>query len=219
VILAVAVGAPPASGAPVPEPPTVGSAHFQLTTDCDAETRTRVLGRLEAFRDALEILVLAATGVELGPSPVRMRLFEEPRDYAAYAWQNAPGLGHNGGFYDGATRTVYTYRRSNPTQLLFHEVTHAVMGDVFEDPWYERYARPGWPVWFDEGFAEYASSSALDPGGGDQVWRAATGAARHPGRRAGAWAADAAVAAIARPGGGFLRSVHGPLVRPGLGAG
>jgi hypothetical protein len=165
VILAVAVGAPPASGAPVPEPPTVGSAHFQLTTDCDAETRTRVLGRLEAFRDALEILVLAATGVELGPSPVRMRLFEEPRDYAAYAWQNAPGLGHNGGFYDGATRTVYTYRRSNPTQLLFHEVTHAVMGDVFEDPWYERYARPGWPVWFDEGFAEYASSSALDPGG------------------------------------------------------
>ncbi|MEZ4268905.1 MAG: hypothetical protein R3F39_21320 [Myxococcota bacterium] len=164
MLLAVPGLAPAAQAAP-PEALTVGNAHFELTTDCDPETRTRVLGRLEGFRDALEILVLAATGVALGPNPIRMRLFEEPRDYAAYARQNAPGLGHNGGFYDGATRTVYAYRRSNPMQLLFHEITHAVMGDVFEDPWYERYARPGWPVWFDEGFAEYASSSAQDPGG------------------------------------------------------
>ncbi|MCB9728150.1 MAG: hypothetical protein H6746_06690 [Deltaproteobacteria bacterium] len=146
-------------------PTTVGTAHFELTSTCDADTRSAVLRRLEAFRSALEILVLAATGVALGPNPVRITLFEEPREYAAYADAHAPGLGHNGGYYDGQTRTVYTYRRSNPMQLHFHEITHAVMGDVFGDPWYERYARPGWPVWFDEGFAEYASSYAVDARG------------------------------------------------------
>lgn len=164
-ILALVGTAGPASAGEAPPMVTVGTAHFELTTDCDAETRSRLLARLEAFRDALGILVLAATDVPLGPSPVRMQLFEQPTDYAAFTVDHAPGLGHNGGYYDGATRTVYAYRRSNPMQLLFHEITHAVMGDVFGDPWYERYARPGWPVWFDEGFAEFASSSALDASG------------------------------------------------------
>ncbi|MGM0576751.1 MAG: hypothetical protein ACQEXJ_13560 [Myxococcota bacterium] len=163
VVLAASLApSPPAAAV---EGEACHTGHFVLSTDCDAETRDWVASRLEAFRSALEILVPAATGVALSPEPIRVLLFEAPERYEAWAAEHAPALRHNGGYYDGRTRTVVAYQRSNPLQLQFHEIAHAVMGDVFDDPEYRRYARAGWPVWFDEGFAEYISS--WESSGGD----------------------------------------------------
>jgi hypothetical protein len=141
------------------------SDHFELTAGCDAATRRRLMGHLETFYSVLEVLVPAATGVPLGEAPIRVLLFEEPSEYHAHVRRHAPGLGHNGGYYDGASRTVVSHRRANPLQLQFHEIAHAALGDVFGDPAHERYGRPGWPVWFDEGFAEYVSSFEVVPEG------------------------------------------------------
>lgn len=144
---------------------TERSDHFELTASCDEETRRRLLGHLETFHSVLDVLVPAATGVPLNDAPIRVLLYEEPTDYQAHVRGHAPGLGHNGGYYDGASRTVVSHRRANPLQLQFHEIAHAALGDVFGDPAHERYGRPGWPVWFDEGFAEYVSSFEVVPEG------------------------------------------------------
>lgn len=172
------LAAAPDRGAESPDLVTHRTQHFVLTTDCDGQTRRWIASRLEAFYDALEILVPAATGVAMSPDPIRVMLFENAEGFADHARDAAPGLGHNGGYYDGATRTVVAYHRSNPLQLQFHEISHAAMGDVFADPQYRRYARPGWPVWFDEGFAEYVSSYEVVEGalrfGAPHVARLAT---------------------------------------------
>lgn len=150
---------------PGPAMSTHRSAHFELTSACDTATRGRIVSHLETFHSVLEVLVPAATGVQLGDTPIRVLLYEEPSDYHTHVRRHAPRLGHNGGYYDGATRTVVAHRRANPLHLQFHEITHAALGDVFEDPHYNRYSRPGWPVWFDEGFAEYVSSFEIVPEG------------------------------------------------------
>jgi hypothetical protein len=144
---------------------TERSDHFVLTAGCDDRTRRRLMGHLETFHSVLEVLVPAATGVAVGEEPIRVLLYEEPSEYHAHVRRHAPGLGHNGGYYDGASRTVVSHRRANPLQLQFHEIAHAALGDVFRDPAHERYGRPGWPVWFDEGFAEYVSSFEVVPEG------------------------------------------------------
>jgi hypothetical protein len=141
------------------------SQHFELTSGCDAATRARIVSYLETFHSVLDVLVPAATGVALGDTPIRVLLYEEPGDYHTHVRRHAPRLGHNGGYYDGATRTVVSHRRANPLQLQFHEIAHAALGDVFDDPHYSRYSRPDWPVWFDEGFAEYVSSFEVVPEG------------------------------------------------------
>jgi len=151
--------------AAAPSMVTERSDHFELTARCDVETRQRLMSHLETFHSVLKVLVPAATGVDLGPAPIRMLLYEEASEYHAHVRQHAPGLGHNGGYYDGAARTVVSHRRANPLQLQFHEIAHAALGDVFNDPTHARYSRPGWPVWFDEGFAEYVSSFEVLPEG------------------------------------------------------
>ncbi|MEC9073159.1 MAG: hypothetical protein VX938_12285, partial [Myxococcota bacterium] len=135
--------------------------HFLIDANCDEASRTWIASRLEAFRDALEVLVPAATGVSLSDRTIRIKLFETRAEYLKDTARHAPRLAHNGGFYDGANRTVVAYRRANPLQLQLHEVAHAVLGDVFSDATFTRYGRPGWPVWFEEGFAEYVSSYVL----------------------------------------------------------
>lgn len=135
--------------------------HFLIDSNCDVSSRTWIASRLEAFRDALEVLVPAATGVPLSDRTIRVKLFETREEYLKDASGHASRLVHNGGFYDGANRTVVAYRRANPLQLQLHEVAHAVLGDVFSDATFTRYGRPGWPVWFEEGFAEYVSSYVL----------------------------------------------------------
>ena len=134
------------------------SEHFELSTAAPLEARRALLDHLESFHSVLKVLVPSVTGVHLGDQPVRLLLYEDPESYHAHVRRHAPGLGHNGGYYDGASRTVVSHRRANPLQLQFHEIAHAALGDVFDDPTHTRYARPGWPVWFDEGFAEYVSS-------------------------------------------------------------
>jgi hypothetical protein len=154
----LATGASAAGRAPTV---TYRTPHFVLTTDSDPDTLSRVASRLEAFHDAMAVLVPAATGAALPELPIRVRLFEDAASYRAFAATHAPALADNGGYYDGATRTVVAHRRSNPLQLVLHEVVHAMLGDVFGDPDHLRYSRPAWPIWFDEGFAEYASSVRL----------------------------------------------------------
>jgi len=136
----------------------VETEHFVVKTDCSPQTIKWVTSRLEAFRSALDILLSATMGVPLADERVKILLFEHARDFSAHAEVHAPALRHNGGYYDGATRTVVAFYRSNPLRLLLHEVVHAALGDVFKDANYRRYTRRGWPVWFDEGFAEYAAS-------------------------------------------------------------
>jgi len=150
---------------PGPAMTTSRSAHFELRSGCDPATRAKIISDLETFHSVLEVLVPAATGVQLGDTPIRVLLYEEPSDYHTHVRRHAPSLGHNGGYYDGATRTVVAHRRANPLHLQFHEITHAALGDVFNDPHYIRYSRQGWPVWFDEGFAEYVSSFEIVPEG------------------------------------------------------
>ena len=147
----------PAGAAPRP-------ARFDLATDCDSVTRAWLVTRLDAYRRALDVLVPAVTGVAAPTTPVRLLVFERPERYAAYVSENAPALGHSGGYYDGSTRTVVSHLVANPLRLHFHEIAHAVMGDVFDDPRYERYGHPRWPVWLDEGFAEYVSSYDVEAG-------------------------------------------------------
>jgi hypothetical protein len=49
-------------------------------------------------------------------------------------------------------------------QLYFHEIMHAVMGELFSDHFFFRYTRPNWPIWFDEGIAEYFGSFDVHEG-------------------------------------------------------
>lgn len=144
---------------------TERSDHFELSASCDAETRRRLIGHLETFHSVLRVLVPSATGVTLKDAPIRVLLYEDAEAYHRHVRRHAPGLGHNGGYYDGGSRMVVSHRRANPLQLHFHEIAHAALGDIFEDPSHQRYARPGWPVWFDEGFAEYVSSFEVVPEG------------------------------------------------------
>ena len=89
----------------------------------------------------MAVLVPAATGAALPELPIRVRLFEDAASYHAFASTHAPALADNGGYHDGATRTVVAHRRSNPLQLVLHEVVHAMLGDVFGDPDHQRYGR------------------------------------------------------------------------------
>ncbi len=141
------------------------SEHFLLSAACDDETRKVLIGHLETFHSVLKVLVPSVTGVPLSDAPIGVLLYEEAKDYHAHVREHAPGLGHNGGYYDGHQRRVVSHRRANPLQLQFHEIAHAALGDVFNDPTHKRYARSGWPVWFDEGFAEYLSSFEVVPEG------------------------------------------------------
>jgi len=144
---------------------TERSDHFIVSAACDAQTRKILIGHLETFHSVLNVLVPSVTGIGLSDAPIGVLLYEDAGDYHAHVRQHAPGLGHNGGYYDGHARRVVSHRRANPLQLQFHEIAHAALGDVFDDPTHQRYARPGWPVWFDEGFAEYVSSFEVVPEG------------------------------------------------------
>lgn len=134
------------------------SEHFRLLCDCPDAVRDETMAQLEAFHDVLTILIPAVTGVAIVDQQIELMLFEERSDYTKHVNSFAPNLAHNGGYYDGKNRRIVAHRRANPLQLQFHEIVHAAMGDVFADPAYQRYAKRGWPVWFDEGFAEYVSS-------------------------------------------------------------
>jgi len=135
-----------------------------LWTDTRAEYATELMDRLDSFLAQAHAEMARILDVQATPKPVQIYVFESQERYQEYAREHAPGLVNNGGFYDGGMRTVVTYRYNNSMQLYFHELVHAMMGEQFADHNFTRYTRKHWPVWFDEGIAEYLGSFELHGG-------------------------------------------------------
>ncbi|MSQ82763.1 MAG: DUF1080 domain-containing protein [Myxococcales bacterium] len=135
-----------------------------LWTDTRADYATELMERLDSFLAQAHAEMAQILDVQATPKPVQIYVFESQERYQDYAREHAPGLVNNGGFYDGGMRTVVTYRYNNSMQLYFHELVHAMMGEQFADHNFTRYTRRHWPVWFDEGMAEYLGSFELHAG-------------------------------------------------------
>ena len=136
--------------------------HFVVRSNT-ADVYARALGqKLDVYYDQLATMLPALLQEPIQTVKASVILFERQDDYQRYARRNAPQLINNGGYYDGATRTIVTYRYNNSLQLYFHEILHAVMGEVFKDHYFFRYSKPNWPIWFDEGLAEYFGSFRVD---------------------------------------------------------
>ena len=136
--------------------------HFRLRTDAAPDYANALIRRLDQYHDRLSQGLADTFRTSFRIPRTSIVLFERQDDYQRYANHNAPQLTNNGGYYDGGTKTIVTYRYNNSMQLYFHEIIHAVMGEVFEDPFFYRYTRPNWPIWFDEGLAEYYGSFHVD---------------------------------------------------------
>ena len=137
---------------------TYMSKHFVLKTNCTPEFSVELSQRLDTYYEQLQELLPPILGEPLQAVRASVILFEQQDDYQKYAHKNAPLLVNNGGYYDGATRTIVTYRYNNSIQLYFHEILHAVLGQMFKDHYFFRYSKKNWPIWFDEGIAEYFGS-------------------------------------------------------------
>lgn len=135
-----------------------------LWTDTRADYATELMERLDSFLAQAHAEMAQILDVQATPKPVQIYVFESQERYQDYAREHAPGLVNNGGFYDGGMRTVVTYRYNNSMQLYFHELVHAMMGEQFADHNFTRYTRRHWPVWFDEGMAEFLGSFELHAG-------------------------------------------------------
>ncbi len=129
-----------------------------LLTDTRHEYAVDLLGKLDSFSAQAHAELSRVIEVSATPKPSQIIVFEAQERYQEYARQHAPGLVNNGGYYDGGARTVVTYRFNNSMQLYFHELVHAMMGEQFGDHNFSRYTRRNWPIWFDEGMAEYLGS-------------------------------------------------------------
>lgn len=138
--------------------------YVALWTDCRPEYAKELLGQLDSFVRQAHDQLAQILGLQVQPKPVQIYVFEAQEQYQAYAREHAPALVGNGGYYDGALRTVVTYRYNNSVQLYFHELVHAILGEQFGDHQFSRYTRRHWPVWFDEGMAEYLGSFRLQDG-------------------------------------------------------
>lgn len=132
-----------------------------LWTDTRPEYASELLGRLDSFLAQAHAELGKVLELQVAAKAVQIYVFESQERYQEYAREHAPGLVNNGGFYDGGMRTVVTYRYNNSMQLYFHELVHAVMGEQFGDHHFTRYTRRNWPIWFDEGIAEYLGSFDL----------------------------------------------------------
>jgi hypothetical protein len=132
--------------------------HFILRSNTPEEYALSLGAKLDEYYDQLSSLLPALLREDVKVVKASVILFERQDDYQRYARSNAPQLVNNGGYYDGATRTIVTYRYNNSLQLYFHEILHAVMGEVFKDHYFFRYSKANWPIWFDEGLAEYFGS-------------------------------------------------------------
>ncbi len=146
----------------VPNLKVYTSKHFVIRSNA-AEPFVRGLGhRLDSYYDQLAVMLPALLQEAIQPPKVSVVIFERQDDYQRFARRHAPQLVNNGGYYDGATRTIVTYRYNNSLQLYFHEILHAVMGEVFKDHYFFRYSKPNWPIWFDEGLSEFFGSFRVD---------------------------------------------------------
>lgn len=147
--------------------------HFDIRTNTGDAFAQSLGKKLDSYFEQLSTLLPALLQESIEPIRVSIIVWERQEEYQREARRNAPQLINNGGYYDGATRTIMTYRFNNSLQLYFHEILHAVMGEVFKDHYFFRYSRPNWPIWFDEGLAEYfgsfESDLAADDGAGIRI--------------------------------------------------
>ena len=141
---------------------TYTTRHFVLRTNAVDRYAKLLGGRLDAYYEQLARMLPALLAEPIQDVKASVILFERQEDYQRYARRNAPQLVNNGGYYDGATRTIVTYRYNNSLQLYFHEILHAIMGQIFDDHYFFRYSKPNWPIWFDEGLAEFFGSFVVD---------------------------------------------------------
>lgn len=136
-----------------------------LRTDTEHSYATALLTKLESFVAQANHHLARILAVPRRNVAVTIVVFESQERYQRYARKHAPGLVNNGGYYDGSSRTVVTYRFNNSMQLYFHELVHAMMAEHFGDHHFSRYTRKQWPIWFDEGMSEYLGSYAVDGDG------------------------------------------------------
>ncbi|MCO4763780.1 MAG: DUF1080 domain-containing protein [Myxococcales bacterium] len=133
-----------------------------LRTDSDEAYARALLHKLDSFLAQANTELSRVLDVPVRKVGATIVVFEAQDRYQRQARRNAPGLVNNGGYYDGSTRTVVTYRFNNSMQLFFHELVHAVMAEHFHDHHFSRYTRRNWPIWFDEGMSEYLGSYAVE---------------------------------------------------------
>ena len=166
-LLALSAGVVHAQGVPAtsesarPALRNYSGRHVVLQTDTRPEYAQELLGKLDGFIAQAHAELARVLDVPAQPRPTKVVVFETQERYQDYARLHAPGLVNNGGYYDGGLRTVVTYRYNNSMQLYFHELVHAMMGEQFGDHHFSRYTRRNWPIWFDEGIAEYLGSFDL----------------------------------------------------------
>lgn len=136
-----------------------------LRTDSEHAYASALLTKLQSFVAQANHHLARILAVPRRDIAVTIIVFESQERYQRYARRHAPGLVNNGGYYDGSSRTVVTYRFNNSMQLYFHELVHAMMAEHFGDHHFSRYTRKQWPIWFDEGMSEYLGSYAVDGDG------------------------------------------------------
>lgn len=161
----------PAVGAAQPDGPQtaplrvyVGNSVTLRTDASDAYARA-LLGKIDSFLAQANAELAALLDAPARKVDATIVVFESQDRYQRHAREHAPGLVNNGGYYDGSTRTVVTYRFNNSMQLYFHELVHALMAEHFDDHHFSRYTRKHWPIWFDEGVSEYLGSYRVDAAG------------------------------------------------------
>ncbi len=132
-----------------------------LRTDADKAYALALRSKLDSFLTQANAEIARVLDVPVRKVGATIVVFESQERYQRHARRHAPGLVNNGGYYDGSTRTVVTYRFNNSMQLFFHELVHALMAEHFGDHHFSRYTRRHWPIWFDEGMSEYLGSYAV----------------------------------------------------------
>jgi hypothetical protein len=140
-------------------------ASITLRTDTNEAYARALLGKLDSFLAQANAELSRLLDVTPKPVGATIVVFATQDRYQHHARKHAPGLVNNGGYYDGGTRTVVTYRFNNSMQLYFHELVHALVAEHFQDHHFSRYTRKNWPIWFDEGMSEFLGSYAVDGDG------------------------------------------------------
>lgn len=156
------------------EPWLVGkSENFEIFSALSEDETRSLLRELELFR----ALVFATTNAprRVSPVPTWIFAFDSDRDYRIFSesedtkGQFRPGLRFNEILISDGTK------RMTAESVIKHEYVHFVVDNGSEVTY---------PLWYDEGFAEFLSSATLD---GDYIVIGGVPPARVPALRSSAW--------------------------------
>lgn len=154
------------------EQPGAGSIHGSVRLHAELPEiwrarRAQSLNRfVNAWHDELARLVPTTHQERLGPMRVfTVLLLRDSAAYGRFTRRCAPERSGNSGYYDGLHRLIVSHLGAPPS-VLRHELAHAVLGDHLGDPAHRRLSGSHWPIWLEEGLAEYAAASVttLDTG-------------------------------------------------------